>query len=60
MASSPVPAEGSSTRSAARDGGRGVRREPERDRRRELLERLALLGAARVGGEKARDLRQHR
>ena len=43
-----------------RDGGRGVRRDPERDRRRELLERLALLGAARVGGEKACDLRQHR
>ena len=33
---------------------------PQRDRRRELLERLALLGAARMGGEKARDLRQHR
>ena len=43
-----------------RDRRRGARREAERDRRRELLERLALLGAARVGGEKAGDLGQHR
>ena len=43
-----------------RDGGGGARRDPERDGRRELLERLALLGAASVGGEKIRDLRQHR
>ena len=31
-----------------RDRGGGARREAERDRRRELLERLALLGAARM------------
>ena len=43
-----------------RDGRRGGDREAKRDRRRELLERLALLGATRVGGEKARDLREHR
>ncbi len=43
-----------------RDRGGGAGREAERDRRRELLKRLALLGAARVGGEKARDLGQHR
>ena len=43
-----------------RDRGGGAGREAERDRRRELLKRLALLGAARVGGKKARDLGQHR
>ena len=43
-----------------RDRGGGAGREAERDRRRELLKRLALLGAARMGGEKARDLGQHR
>ena len=43
-----------------RDRGGGGGGEAERDRRRELLKRLALFGAARVGGEKARDLRQHR
>ena len=60
MASSPVPAEGSRTRSAAVMAAAAADREAKRDRRRELLERLALLGAARVGGEKARDLREHR
>jgi hypothetical protein len=39
-----------------RNGGRGAGREAERDRRRELLERLALLRTARVGGQKAGDL----
>ncbi len=43
-----------------RDRPRRRGREAKRDRRRELLERLALLGATRVGGEKARDLREHR
>ncbi len=41
-----------------RRGGAG--RQAESDRRRELLKRLALLGAAGVGGKKARDLGQHR
>ena len=35
-------------------------RNAKRDRGRELLERLALHGAARMGGEEVRDLRQHR
>ena len=39
-------------------GGRGGG-EAERDRRRELLQRLALFGAARMGGKQCRDLRQH-
>jgi hypothetical protein len=42
-----------------RNGRRGRDREAKRDRRRELLQRLALLGATRVGREKARDLREH-
>ena len=41
-----------------RRGGAG--RQAESDRRRELLKRLALLGAAGVGGKKAGDLGQHR
>ena len=44
----------------ARDRGGGAGREAEGDRRRELLKRLAFLGAARVGGQKGRDLGQHR
>jgi hypothetical protein len=40
-----------------RCGGAG--REAQSDRRRELLKRLALFGAARVGGKQAHDLGQH-
>ncbi len=43
---------GGDRRGAGRD-------EPERDRRRELLERLALLRAAGVGRQQRRDLAQH-
>ena len=43
-----------------RDRGGGAGGQSQRDRGRELLERLALFGAAGVGGEKARDLGQHR
>ncbi|CEG10271.1 hypothetical protein BN961_03709 [Afipia felis] len=42
------------------DGGRSDRGQAERDRRRELLEGLRLLGAARVGGQKSRDLAEQR
>ena len=42
-----------------RDRGGGGGGEAERDRRRELLQRLALFGAARVRGQQRRDLRQH-
>jgi hypothetical protein len=43
-----------------RNGGGSRCGESEHDRRRELLQGLAFLGAARMGGEKARDLGQHR
>ena len=43
-----------------RDRRGDARDEAERDRRRELLERLALLGAARMGGSERRELGQHR
>ena len=43
-----------------RDHGGRAGGESEWDRRRELLQRLALLRAAGVGGEKVRDLREHR
>src|SRR3546814_2685572 len=43
-----------------RDRGGGAGRKSKGDRRRELLKRLALFGAAGVSGEKARDLGQHR
>ena len=43
-----------------RDRGGGAGREAQSDRRRELLKRLAFLGAARVGGKKTGDLDQHR
>ena len=59
MASKPVPAEGSSTRSAGRDRGRRGGNEGELDRRRELLQCLALLGSACMGGQKSRDLAEH-
>ena len=59
MASRPVPAEGSSTRSAAVIAAAMLADEAERDRRRELLERLALFRSARVRRQQGRDLRQH-
>ena len=43
-----------------RDRGGDAHSKSERDRRRELLKSLALLRAARMRGEKARDLFQHR
>src|SRR3546814_10626729 len=43
-----------------RDRGGGAGRKSKGDRRREVLKRLALFGAAGVSGEKARDLGQHR
>ncbi len=43
-----------------RDRGGGAGCKAQSDRRRELLKRLAFLGAARVGGKKAGDLGQHR
>src|SRR3546814_18308137 len=43
-----------------RDRGGGAGRKSKGDRRRELLKRLALFGAAGVSGEKARDLGPHR
>ena len=46
--------------SVRRDRGRGARRKPEHNGRAELLKRFALFRAARMGGKKARDLRQHR
>ena len=55
MASRPVPAEGSSTRSAGVIAAAMLGDEAERDRRRELLERLALLGAARVRRQQRRE-----
>jgi hypothetical protein len=42
-----------------RDRCRGTDCQAERERRRELLERLALPGAPRVGREQVRHLRQH-
>jgi hypothetical protein len=41
-----------------RDRQRGACGQPERDRRRELLKRLALLGTPRVGRQTASDLRR--
>ena len=60
MASSPVPADGSSTWSAGAIAAAVLADERQRERRGELLERLALLGAARVAGEQPRHLGQHR
>ncbi|MGY4408465.1 hypothetical protein ACVWW4_000201 [Bradyrhizobium sp. LB7.1] len=42
-----------------RDAGRGACGEPKRDRRRELLKGLTVLGAPRVGRQTARDSREH-
>ena len=60
MASSPVPADGSRTRSAGVIAAASARHKTERNRRAELLERLALFGAAGMGRKKAGDLGQHR
>jgi len=43
-----------------RNAGCGACRQPERDGRRELLKRLAVLGTPRVGRQTTRDLREHR
>src|SRR5213075_2118501 len=40
--------------------GRGACGEPKRDRSRELLKGLAVLGASRVSRQTARDSREHR
>ncbi|WP_244550742.1 hypothetical protein [Bradyrhizobium sp. Rc3b] len=43
-----------------RNSGCGTCRQPERDRRRELLKRLTVFGTSRVGREKTRHSRKHR
>ena len=60
MASSPVPADGSSTTSAGVIAAAVLAAKPKRDRCAKLLKRFALFGTAGVGGKKAGDLCQHR
>ena len=55
----PGPGRGLEHEVGGRDRRRGARGEAERDRRGELLERLALLRAARVGRKQRRHLGQH-
>ena len=60
MASSPVPADGSSTTSAGVIAAAVLATKPSGIGVRELLERLALFGTAGMGRKKAGDLGQHR